>query len=45
MGVNVFKCTKILLQRHPFLYFLPNPFLLHPFLPCKKTFMDDYDGI
>jgi hypothetical protein len=34
------KCTKILSQHHPFLYFLPNLFL-----PCKNTFMDDYDGI
>jgi hypothetical protein len=30
----------MLLQHHPFLSFLPSPFL-----PCKNTFMDDYDGI
>jgi len=34
------RCTKILSQHHHFLSFLPSPFLL-----CKNTFMDDYDGI
>jgi hypothetical protein len=38
-GANSLKCTKILSQCHPFLFFLPSPFL-----PCKDTFMDDYDG-
>jgi len=40
MGANFLRCTKILSQRHPFLFFLPTLFL-----PCKDTFMDDYDGI
>jgi hypothetical protein len=40
MGANSLRCTKILSQRHPFLFFSPSPFL-----PCKYTFMDDYDGI
>jgi hypothetical protein len=39
-GSNFLRCTKILSQCHPFLSFLPN-FLL----PCKDTFMDDYDKI
>jgi len=37
---NFFKYTKILSQCYFFLFFL-----LSPFLPCKYTFMDDYDGI
>jgi hypothetical protein len=40
VGVNFLMCTKILSQHHLFLYFLPSPFL-----PCKNTFTDDYDGI
>ncbi len=40
MGANFLRCTKILLQHHPFMSFLPSPFL-----SCKGTFMDDYDGI
>jgi hypothetical protein len=40
MGPNSLWCTKILSQCHLFLSFLPSPFL-----PCKDTFMDDYDGI
>jgi hypothetical protein len=40
LGPNSLRCTKILSQRHPFLSFLPSHFL-----PCKDTFMDDYDGI
>jgi hypothetical protein len=40
LGENSLRCTKILSQCHPFLFFLPSPFL-----PCKNTFMDDYDGI
>ncbi len=39
MGANSLRCTKIL-SHHLFLSFLPNPCL-----PCKVTFMDDYDGI
>jgi hypothetical protein len=39
-GANFLRCTKISSQHHLFLFFLPNPFL-----PCKNTFMDDYDGI
>jgi hypothetical protein len=39
MGVILLRCTKILSQRHVFLSFLPSPLL-----PCKDTFMDDYDG-
>jgi hypothetical protein len=39
-GVNSLRCTKILSQRHIFLSFLSSLFL-----PCKITFMDDYDGI
>jgi hypothetical protein len=39
-GPSFIRCTKILSQCHPFLFFLPSPFLL-----CKNTFMDDYDGI
>jgi hypothetical protein len=39
-GLHFFKYTKILSQRHLFLSFLPSPFL-----PCKATFMNDYDGI
>jgi hypothetical protein len=35
LGANSLRCTKILSQCHPFL----------SFLPCKDTFMDDYDGI
>jgi hypothetical protein len=39
-GPNSLRCTKILSQHHPFLSFLPSPFL-----PCKDTFVDHYDGI
>jgi hypothetical protein len=39
-GPNSLRCTKILSQHHPFLSFLPSPFL-----PCKDTFMDDYNRI
>jgi hypothetical protein len=39
-GPNSLKCTKILLQCHPILSFLPSFFL-----PCTNTFMDEYDGI
>jgi hypothetical protein len=39
-GPNSLRCTKILSQCHPFL-----SFLLSLFLPCKDTFMDDYDSI
>jgi hypothetical protein len=39
-GAKSLKCTKILSQRHPILSFLPSLFV-----PCKYTFMDDYDGI
>ncbi len=39
-GSKFFRCIKILSQFHPFL-----SFLLNLFLPCKDTFMDDYDGI
>jgi hypothetical protein len=35
-GPNFLRCTKILSQCHPFLF---------SFLPCKNTFMDDYDWI
>jgi hypothetical protein len=35
MGANSLRCTEILSQCHIFL----------SFLPCKDTFMDDYDGI
>jgi hypothetical protein len=38
-GLIFLKCTKVLSQHH-FIYFLPSLFL-----PCKDTFMDDYDGI
>jgi hypothetical protein len=40
LDTNFLRCTKILSQRHPFLFFLPSPFL-----PYKNTFMDDYDRI
>jgi len=39
-GPNFLRCTKILSQCRYFLYLLPS--LL---LPCKDTFLDDYDGI
>ncbi len=39
MGPNSLKCTKIFSHRHPFLSFLPSPFL-----PCEDTFIDNYDG-
>jgi hypothetical protein len=39
-GANSLRCTKILSQCHLFLSFFPSLFL-----PCKNTFMDDYDGI
>jgi len=35
VGPNSLRCIKVLSQCHPFL----------SFLPCKNTFMDDYDGI
>jgi hypothetical protein len=37
---NFFKVYQNLVITSPFSIFLP-----HPFLPCKNTFMDDYDGI
>jgi hypothetical protein len=40
VGANFLGCTKVLSQHHLVLYFLSSPFL-----PCKDTFMDDYDGI
>jgi hypothetical protein len=40
VGANFLKCNKILSQCHSFLFFLCNLFL-----PCKNTFMDDYDKI
>ncbi len=40
MGPNFLRCTKIFSQCHFFLFFLPSHFL-----PCKDTFMDDYDRI
>jgi hypothetical protein len=40
MSAIFLRCTKIFSQHHPFMSFLPSPFL-----PCKDTFMDDYDGI
>jgi hypothetical protein len=40
LGPNSLRCTKILSQCHHFESFLPSPFLT-----CKDTFMDDYDGI
>jgi hypothetical protein len=40
MGANSLRCTKILSLCHPFMSSSPSPFL-----PCKNTFMDDYDGI
>jgi len=39
-GPIFLRCTKILSQHHSFVSFLPS-FLL----PCKNTFVDDYDGI
>ncbi len=39
-GANYLRCTKILSQCHFFLFFLPSIFL-----PCKNTFMHDYDEI
>jgi hypothetical protein len=39
MGPNSLKCTKILSQCHFLISFLPSHFL-----PCKETFIDDYDG-
>jgi hypothetical protein len=38
-AANSLRCIKILSQCHHFLFFLPSPFL-----PCKDTFMDNYDG-
>ncbi len=38
-GSNSLRCTKILLQVTFFLVFLPSFFL-----PCKNTFINDYDG-
>jgi hypothetical protein len=40
LGENSLMCTKFLSQGHHFMSFLPSPIL-----PCKNTFMDDYDGI
>jgi hypothetical protein len=40
LGADFLRCTKISSQRHHFLFFLPSPFL-----PCKDTFMDDYNRI
>jgi hypothetical protein len=40
LGPNSLRCIKILSQGHLFPSFLPSLFL-----PCKDTFMDDYDGI
>jgi hypothetical protein len=40
LGPIFLRCTKILSHRHSFVFFLPSSFL-----PCKNTFMDDYDGI
>jgi hypothetical protein len=39
-GAKSLRCVKILSQCHLFVFCLPNIFL-----PCKDTFMDDYDGI
>jgi hypothetical protein len=39
-GVNFLRCIKILLKCHLVLSLLPSLFL-----PCKNTFMDDYDEI
>jgi hypothetical protein len=39
-GANFLRHTKIFSLCHHFLFFLPNPFI-----SCKDTFMDDYDGI
>ncbi len=39
-SANSLRCTKILSQHHPFMFLLPSLFL-----PCKNTFMDDYDGV
>jgi hypothetical protein len=40
LGADFLRCNKILSQQHHFLFLLPSHFL-----PCKDTFMDDYDGI
>ncbi len=40
MGADFLRCTKNLSQHCHFV-----SFLLNPFLPCKDTFMDDYDRI
>ncbi len=39
-GEFFLRCTKILSQCHFFL-----SFILSPFLACKNTFTDDYEGI
>jgi hypothetical protein len=39
-GPNSLGCTKILSHHHIFKILLPSLFL-----PCKNTFMDDYDEI
>jgi len=39
-GPMFLRCAKILSHHHYFVSFLPSFFL-----PCKNTFMDDYDGI
>jgi hypothetical protein len=40
LGCKFFKVYQNLVTTSPFLSFLPSHFL-----PCKDTFMDDYDGI
>jgi hypothetical protein len=40
VGSKLFKVYQNLVTTSLFLSFLPNLFL-----PCKNTFMDDYDGI
>jgi hypothetical protein len=40
IGCKFFKVYQNFVTCHPFLSFLSSPFL-----PCKDTFMDDYDGI
>ncbi len=39
-GANFLSCNKKISQHHFFLFFE-----LSFSLPCKNTFMDDYDGI
>jgi len=40
LGSKFFKVYQNLVTTSPFSIFLPSLFL-----PCKETFMDDYDGI